>query len=105
MIKCQTGETLAVWVLPRETNFTPGGRRAVEGPLITSARTLVGLSGLLFVRASSPVFVGEDAIEGKRQAKQPSQGNHDWYEHKVHVFSNRSEKDKGGKLSKIYFPA
>ena len=95
MIKCQTGETLAVWVLPREINFTPGGGTVVKGPLITRGRPLVGLSGLLFARASSP-FVGEDTIKGKGQAKQPSQGNHDWNEHKVHVFSNRSEKDKVG---------
>ncbi len=107
MIKCLTGETLAVWVLPREINFTPRGSTVVEGLLITRRRTLAGLSGLLFVSASSPYFIGEDAIEGKHQAKQPSQGNHDWNEHKVHdyVFSNHSEKDKVGKLSKIYFPA
>ena len=90
MIKCQTGETLAVWVLPRETNFTAGGSTAVEGLLLTRGRTLTGLSGLLFGRASSSFFVSEDAIEGKRQAKQPNQGNHNWNEHKVHdyVFSN-----------------
>ncbi len=72
------------------------GGAAVEGLLITRRRTLAGLSGLLFARASSPFFVDEDAIKGKRQAKQPSQGDHDWNEHKVHdkVFSNRSERTR-----------
>ncbi len=37
-------------------------------------------------------------INGKRQSKQASQGNHHWNEHQVHYsFSvNRSEKDQEG---------
>ncbi len=67
MIKCQTSETVGVWILPCDVTFTPGGRTAEE-VLLSRRRSPSGLLGLRFIRLPSP-FVGEGAKKGKHYAR------------------------------------